>query len=61
METRFWQDAYSSLPAGSRRRYAFHLKSAERWELRLDTVIELWTRVSAGLAKAFHTPRPTHP
>jgi hypothetical protein len=43
MQTPFWQQAYASLPHTARKRYAFHMKSAERWELRLDTAIEWWT------------------
>jgi hypothetical protein len=50
MQTPFWQHAYASLPASARKRYALHLKSAERWELRLDRAVEAWS----AIGKAFH-------
>jgi hypothetical protein len=53
MQTPFWQHAYASLPRSARKRYAFHMKSAERWELRLDAAIECMT----ALGKALHAPR----
>ena len=58
-ETKFWQKAYESLPVRARREHAFHMHSAERWELRLDAAIELWSRGSAALGTMFHRPRPT--
>ena len=60
--TRFWQKAFESLPGAIRARHAFHMKSAERWELRLDAAIELWSRAAAALAKVFQVPRrsPNH-
>ncbi len=58
MQTAFWQHAYASLSPSARKRHVFHLQSAERWELRLDRAIELWS----ALGKALHAPRraPTH-
>ena len=47
--TKFWQKAYESLPRAARRRHAFHMKSAERWELRLDSAFELWSRVTNSI------------
>jgi hypothetical protein len=60
--TKFWQKAYDSLSPAAKRRHAFHMKSAERWELRLDSAVETWTRAAAAIAKAFNAPRrsPTH-
>jgi len=58
--TRFWQDAYESLPPHVRERYAFHLKAAERWELGLGGAIELWVRASHAAARLLQAPRPTH-
>ena len=55
--TKFWHKAYVSLPTAIRARHAFHMKSAERWELRLEAAIELWSRAAAALAKAFQAPR----
>ncbi len=59
--TSFWQKAYESLPKGVRARHAFHMRAAERWELRLDAAIELWTR-AAGALRALQAPRrsPSH-
>jgi hypothetical protein len=45
--TSFWKKAYKSLPANVRGRYLSHLHAAERWELRLQSVIETWARVTA--------------
>jgi hypothetical protein len=50
--TQFWQRAYDSLSPAARQRYAFHMKSAERRELRLDSALELWSRFTAAIAKA---------
>ena len=60
--TGFWQNAYESLPAGIRDKHAFHMKAAERWELRADALIEVWTRAANTLAKALQAPRrsPNH-
>jgi len=43
-ETAFWRSAYQALPAQARGRHARHLRAAERWELRLDALIEAWAR-----------------
>jgi hypothetical protein len=40
--TAFWRRASKSLPASVRQRYLPQLKSAERLELALDRVIELF-------------------
>lgn len=58
--TPFWRAAFDSLPAGARSRYALHLKAAERWELRLDALIEAWTRAKTALEKPFQTPSSAH-
>jgi hypothetical protein len=55
--TNFWQQAYEKLPAGSRAQYLTQMKAAERWELAIDDVIEVWSRAKAAVAKLFHTPR----
>lgn len=60
--TRFWRKAYESLPPAAKQRHAFHMKSAERWDLRLESALEFCSRAAAAIAKAFKTPRrsPTH-
>ena len=55
-ETRFWQNAYTSLPASVRARYATQLRAAEQWELRLDAVLEAWTRTK----QLFTRPAAAH-
>jgi hypothetical protein len=43
--TPFWKNALESLPVYLRPRYANQLAAAERWELRLDALVELWSRL----------------
>jgi hypothetical protein len=49
--TPFWKNALESLPASLRTRYAPDIAAAERWELRIDAVIEAWTRVKGALTR----------
>ena len=42
--TPFWRGAYRSLPAHVRERYLDDFVAAERWELTIDALIEVWTR-----------------
>lgn len=53
--TPFWNNALESLPASVRARYAPHIAAAERWELRIDALIEAWTRVKAAFTRTFQT------
>ncbi len=55
--TKFWQQAYDNLPASTRVQYLTHMKAAERWELAVDDVIEVWSRAKGAVVKLFHTPR----
>ena len=50
--TSFWRNAYKALPAQVRGRYALQLRAAERWELRLDALIEAWSRAKHAFSKA---------
>ena len=43
-KTAFWRGAYRALPAQARGRHLRHLRAAERWELRLNALIEAWAR-----------------
>ncbi len=54
--TPFWQRAARSLPAPFRARYQSHFERAERWELGLDRVIEIVSRMKLRLSRSFHTP-----
>jgi hypothetical protein len=53
--TPFWKDALESLPPSLRARYANDIAAAERWELRIDAIVEAWTRVKAALGRTFQT------
>jgi len=54
--TSFWQSAYGSLPASVRNRYVADLRAAERWELRMDAIIESWSRAK----QLFSRPAAAH-
>lgn len=54
--TPFWRAAFESLPEGVRERHALHMKAAERWELRLQGAVELFSRAKRSLARLFQTP-----
>ena len=58
--TRFWQRAYESLPAGVRGQYLTQMKAAERWELSLQAIIELASRVRNMFSKTFQSPKAAH-
>jgi hypothetical protein len=53
--TPFWKAALESLPASVRARYAADIAAAERWELRIDALVEAWTRAKAALNRKFQT------
>jgi len=55
--TKFWQQAYEKLPSGVRGQYLSQLKAAERWELAIGDVIEVWARAKSAVSRALHTPR----
>jgi hypothetical protein len=55
--TPFWKRANQSLSPYARRRYAFHMKAAESWELRLNSAFELWSLATTAIAKVFQGPR----
>ena len=58
--TSFWQRAYDSLPAGVRVQYLTQMKAAERWELSLQSIIELVSRARNALSKTFQSPKAAH-
>jgi hypothetical protein len=55
--TSFWQRAYESLPSRVRGQYLTQMKAAERWELALGDVIQLWSRAKNAVALAYRLPR----
>lgn len=58
--TPFWKNALQSLPAEARHRYVHQLEQAERWELRLASIVEGWSRAKAAFARMLQTPRSVH-
>ena len=50
----FWQKAARSLPPHVRARYAGYFAQAERWELALDEVIELFSSAKSRFDRTFH-------
>jgi hypothetical protein len=58
--TPFWKSALESLPASLRSRYAQDIAAAERWELRIQSIVELYGRAKAALAGNSHSPRGAH-
>jgi hypothetical protein len=54
--TPFWKGAYASLPAQVRSRYFAQLRAAEQWELRLDALIETFSRAK----QLFSGPAAAH-
>jgi hypothetical protein len=54
--TAFWQKAYDKLPAGVRAQYLTQMKAAERWELAIGDVIEVFARIK----NAFRAPKAAH-
>lgn len=53
----FWQNAAGQLPAEVRARYAGYFRRAEQWELVLDEVIELASRLKARAARIGQEPK----
>jgi hypothetical protein len=58
--TPFWKNALKSLPAELRPRYVHEMEAAERWELRIQALIEAGSRAKSALARMFQTPRGAH-
>jgi hypothetical protein len=58
--TPFWKNALESLPAPVRARHAHDIAAAERWELRIDAIVEALTRAKNALSRRFQTPRSAH-
>jgi hypothetical protein len=53
--TPFWRQAYGSLPAHLRERYLSEFVAAERWELTIGSLIEMWTRAKKATQDMFQT------
>jgi hypothetical protein len=58
--TPFWKNALQSLPAGVRQRHVLQLEAAERWELRLNALVEFVSRARQAFGRMFQTPRSAH-
>jgi hypothetical protein len=53
----FWENAANQLPAEVRARYAGYFRRAEQWELVLDEVIELVSRLKGRASRMGQTPK----
>jgi hypothetical protein len=51
--TPFWKNALQSLPEAIRARYVHQLEAAERWELRLEALVQFAKRSKAALSRTF--------
>jgi hypothetical protein len=60
LKTVFWKNALEQLPAEVRARHVHDIEAAERWELRLNALIEAWTQAKNALGRMFQTPRSAH-
>ncbi len=58
--TPFWKNALQSLPAEVRQRYVHQIEQAERWELRLASIVEGWSRAKAAFPRMLQTRRSAH-
>jgi len=54
LKTKFWRNAFASLPEKARARYLADIAQAERLELALDGALEALSRAKASL---FAAPR----
>ena len=52
--TPFWKNALEQLPASIRERHVHDVEAAERWELRLNALIETWSRAKIALLGLKH-------
>jgi len=52
--TPFWKNALERLPPGVRERHVRDIEAAERWELRLNGLIETWSRAKVALQGLKH-------
>ena len=55
LKTKFWRNAYASLPESVRARYLADLEQTERFELALASAIEAVGRARASFAIQFQT------
>ena len=58
--TPFWIDALQSLPKEFRARHVRDIEQAERWELRLNALVESFARLKLALRRSFQAPRSAH-
>ena len=58
--TPFWKSALESLPKEFRARHVRHIEQAERWELRLNALVESFARLKLALRRSFQAPRSAH-
>ena len=58
--TPFWKNALASLPQELRSRYVHQIEQAERWELRLNAIVEFGSRAKVLVLRMFQAPRSAH-
>ena len=58
--TPFWKNALASLPQELRSRYVHQIEQAERWELRLNALVESLSRLKLALRRSLQTLRNAH-
>ena len=60
LRTAFWKNALEQLPAGVQARHVHDFEAAERWELRLGSLIEAWSFAKHAVSRVFQAPRSAH-
>jgi hypothetical protein len=60
LTTKFWKNALAQLPPEIQSRHVHDIEAAERWELRLNALIKIWTHAKIALGRMFQTPRSAH-
>ncbi len=58
--TPFWKNALDSLPPAVRERHVHDIEAAERWELRIDALIQGWAQTKNAFSRLFQSPRSAH-
>ena len=60
LKTRFWRNAYESLPPTVRVQYYDDIVRAERWELALGAAVDVMSAAKNAVARLFQVPRERH-
>jgi hypothetical protein len=60
LHTPFWRAAYEALPESARHRHLADIERAERWELVLDSLVEVLAWVKGAVSRLFSTDTKAH-